>query len=231
MTPLFLNHLSLDNQFKDEDSFLESLLQTIKCLELAKKKNLAIFYSTDLYNREIYNKVIYRSIVDAHPKSSAEIQRFKRLLHELMSEEDFVQNNILDEALSKNGVLISFHEHDLFKNDSYFHNENEIRNSHLRHQLVKHLFELKEIHYPDNKPFKYEIHAEKDHAKHGDAHFHISKKQIDATVLIRNFEASPGTSIPRELKAAVDFAKKFQDDLIEIWDFFNPDKPYNPNPN
>lgn len=231
MTTLFLNHFSLDNQFADEESFLESLRYTIKCLKLASKKKLVVRYSVDLYDREVYNRVLYKSIVDAHPRRDAEIQRFKRLLHELICDEDFVQNSILDEALCQNGILLSFHEHNDFKEPFYTHCQNPLRNCHQKIQLVKHLFELKIIYYPDNKPFKYEIHAEEGHAKHGDAHFHVSKKGVNATVLIRDFNPAPTTSIPRELKEAVNAAKEYQDDLIEIWNFFNPDKPYNSDPN
>lgn len=231
MTALFLNHFSLDNQFADEKSFLDSLLYTIKCLKLASKKKLVVRYSVDLYDRKVYNEVLYKSIVDAHPRRDAEIQRFKRLLHELICDEGFVQNSILDEALCQNGILLSFHEHNDFKDHFYTHCQNPLRNCHQRIQLVKHLFELKIIYYPDNKPFKYEIHAEKGHAKHGDAHFHVSKKGVNATVLIRDFNPAPTTSIPRELKEAVNAAKEYQEDLIEIWNFLNPDKPYNSDPN
>lgn len=231
MTALFLNHFSLDNQFANEDSFLDSLLHTIECLKIAKKKQLAVHYSVDLYDREVYNKVLYRSIVNAHPRHDAEIQRFKRLLHELTSDEDPVQSSILNEALGQKGILLSFHEHNDFKELFYTHCQNQLRNCHQRIQLVEHLFNLKVIYYPDNKPFKYEIHAEQGHARHGDAHFHVSNKCFDATVLIRDFNPAPTTSIPRDLKEAVNIAKVYQDDLIEIWNFLNPDKPYNPNPN
>ena len=230
MALLFLNHLSINNQYNDEEDFLESLLSAIQCLELAQKKNCFLRYSKELYNTKVHNDILYRSIVNKHPSQDAEIQRFKRLLQQLEPEEDvFVTNSILDETLENDGILLSFRKSALFQKLSYDHNGKPIKNCVERTHLVKHLFDLKEIYYPTLASCKYIIHTEKDHAKHGDAHFHIEKGGKSVTVLIRNFESASKTTIPRDFLEAIEKAKEKKNDLIEIWNFFNSDKPYNPN--
>ncbi len=134
---------------------------------------------------------------------------------------------MLEDANTNKLTLLSFYPSNGRYESCYIKlNDTErIRNVSNREQLRNHLINLKEIDYPLNQKYVYVIHKEED-GKHKGAHFHISAGGEESTVRIKDFKSASKTPICRSLNDGVELAKNFQEDLIELWDFFNPNRLY-----
>lgn len=225
---LILNNDSLFCQYQDEQAFLDSLSENmIPCLKLAQRKNLSIVVLYSIYSNYVCSGKTLGKITDSHPLKDAEIQRFKRLLQQLASEKEVVISDSMMETVYKNGLtLLSFFPSGGKFESCYFElNSKNIPNVCNRWQLVKHLIDLKEIDYPKSQKFSYVINNEED-GKHRGAHFHISAGGEESTVRIKDFKSASKKSIHTSLTDGVNLAKSYQEDLIELWNFMNPKRPY-----
>lgn len=226
---LILNNESLFCQYKDEQDFLDNIsTYLIPCLELAKKRNISVVINYSIYNKHVCPGKTLGKIADNHPLADAEIQRFKRLIHQLSSENDFTfSSSILEDAYNNQLALLSFYpsrkkfESLIFK----LSETNSIKNICKRGQLVHHLITLKEIDYPKSQRYSFIIHQE-ENKKHKGAHFHISAGGEESTVRIRDFQSASEKPIKPALIEGVELAKSCQENLIELWNFINPKRPY-----
>ena len=97
-----LNELSLCGQFKDIDSFLESLAYMIKCIELIHQSgdaDMQIYKTTDFYNCNVTDSIKLCQMKNYGV--SDELLKFKRMLDKEIYEEPMWDRNPLHDIAQK----------------------------------------------------------------------------------------------------------------------------------
>lgn len=226
---IILNNDSLFGQFKSDQDFLDSLSKNmIPCLNMAKKRNLSIVILHSVFGNHVCTGTTLSKLTDNHPLADAEIQKFKRLLHQLESDKEYdYSNNLLEYAYDNELSLLSFFPSNGKYESCFFElsGSKRLRNICTRIQLVKHLIDLNVIKYPQSQKYSFVIHKE-DNTKHKEPHFHISAGGDESTIRIKDFQSASDNEIKKSLINGVILAKQYQEDLIELWNFINPKLPY-----
>lgn len=246
---LILNDFSLSGQYSNVDEFADDVSDNmLPLLVLADKKEYPLFKKQDAYNLPVCYQTTLKDVFTKYGSKYPDISKFKSLLNRVLWKEEpfWDQNpktdltaefelqvpNCMSETFYRKGILISFVK-SKFNQDTIFLVVNKINekipNATTSEKLIERLIEVKEISFPHDTRFKFAIHCE-DNMNHHKPHFHITNGIVSSIVQISDFDsAEKAVVIHRELIDGVNLAKKYKQDLIDIWNSLNPHKLYKQN--